>query len=114
MMDLATIRHMNREAGETARDEGCGPYVFSPIDLRNLKDGDLSPLRKVPRIGDYEPEGWIKTDSYFVDSSGFGGAGEPALTASQFAQKVEPGVGYGIGEVGQFQIYIDAFEKEED
>ena len=111
MMDLATIVEMNREAGEQAREEGVKPYVFSSSDLANLKNGDLWPLRKIPRVGDYTPDGWEHVETYFVDSSGFGQPGEPALTAKQFANKVKGEFGYGIGEVGQFQIYIEAFEK---
>ena len=109
MMDLATIREMNREAGEEARYEGREPYVFNGFDMKNLRDGDLYPIRKIPRLGDYTPEGWEKIDSLFVDASGFGREDEPALTAEQFASKVREGHGYGICEVGQFQLFVGEF-----
>lgn len=111
MMDLATIQELNREAGEEARDAGREPYTFSEFDVKNLHNGDLYPIRKIPRLGDYTPKGWKKIDSLFVDSSGFGREDEPALTAQQFAKKIERGLGYGIGSVGQFQLYIDVFVK---
>jgi hypothetical protein len=46
-----------------------------------------------------------------VDSSGFGEAGEPALTLRQFLGKIKTGCGYAITEAGQFQVYIGEFEK---
>lgn len=111
MMDLQTIRELNAEAGQEAKDAGREPYVFSGFDLKNLRDGDLYPIRKIPRLGDFEPKGWVKVDTLFVDSSGFGQEGEPALTAKGFARKIEPEHGYGIGEVGQFQLYVDVFAR---
>jgi hypothetical protein len=58
------------------------------------------------------PWGWELTgEEYFVDSSGFGSPGEPALTFDQFATKCTEGMGYAITEAGQFQVYIAEYRR---
>jgi hypothetical protein len=76
-------------------------------------------LRHIPNFGEYRPDGWKLWDTYFVDSSGFGGEDEPAMTYSQFINVVKantkavgPGLGYAFIEVGQFQVVIGEFVKE--
>ena len=61
---------------------------------------------------------WEETDqSWFVDSSGFGRAGEPALTMKQFRKALlayaqeHPDHGYGLSDVGQFQVYVSAYRR---
>ena len=74
-------------------------------------DVDIESIRHAPFIGDRDVRGWTEVNRYFVDSSGFGQAGEPALTADQFFRKVRKGFAYAIVEQGQFQIYIAEFQK---
>ena len=103
MMGLATMRRMNAEAVAEAKAKGLEPRVAT-------KDGDED-IRYCPLLGDYTPEGWVEIDELFVDSSGCGSPGEPALTHDQFLAKVKRGLGYGIGDRGQFQCYIRVFKK---
>ena len=50
--------------------------------------------------------------SHFVDSSGWGQKGEPALTAEQFLKKIQKGKFYAIIECGQFQVNIGKYVKK--
>jgi hypothetical protein len=72
-------------------------------------------FHRIPNLGDYRPDGWTLEQAYFVDSSGFGRRGEPALTFDQFLEAVarHRGDGFAIIEVGQFQVYIGRFVREE-
>jgi len=85
------------------------PLVVESEDL----GGDLEKyIRHIPFIGYRTPRGYKKLRTYFVDSSGFGSVGEPALTFGQFCDRVRaagPGYGYAIIESGQFQIVIGQF-----
>ena len=104
MMDLTTIKAMNKEAEGKAKTELKQPYVAKT-------NGDAG-VRSAPAIGDYVPAGWRPTKKYFVDSSGFGASGELALTFNQFLAEVKKGYGYAICEAGQFQVYIQEFEVD--
>lgn len=104
MMGLSEIRRLNDEAYRKAKSQGKIPFV--------VKDkSKLTTPFPFPYIGDYVPDGWEKTNEYFVDSSGFGGENEPALTVSQFMEKVRDGYGYAITEAGEFQAYVGEFKK---
>jgi len=107
MMDLATINRINKEQAGKAMSEGKEPFVVK--DKTALK----MPF-PFPYIGDYVPDGWEKTNEYFVDSSGFGSEGESAMTIRQFMQKVRNGYGYAITSAGQFQVYVSEFKKKDD
>jgi hypothetical protein len=114
MMDIGTILEMNRERGEVAEEEGREPYAFARKETARLYDGDLSPLKKIPDLGSYVPDGFEFVAKYFVDSSGFGAPGELAMTADEFAKVIArngPNAFYGIGEVGQFQVHISEFRR---
>ena len=97
------IKRMNREKTEEAENEGLTPYVAT-------KNGDEG-IRRATRLGDFLPQGWEEVNEFFVDSSGFGREGEGALTFEQFLTKVRKGYGYGIGECGQFQVYIKEYKR---
>jgi len=58
------------------------------------------------------PKAWELIDTLFVDSSGFGGPGEPALTIEEFHSKIKAGFGYAIVEAGQFQVYVGVFRRK--
>jgi hypothetical protein len=93
---------------------------------------------RVPMIGKRLPYGWERVDinewddeddhgiyggdnegcgAYFVDSSGFGELIEAALTIDQFVDVLKPHddngieLGYGVVEVGQFQVKVGVFRK---
>jgi hypothetical protein len=101
MYDLAEIKKMNRISAKKAK--GKMPYVAAQ---------DKDPLvNRSPDFGDYSPAGWELVETYFVDNSGFGSPGEPALTFSQLIEKVKAGYGYAIIKTGQFQVYIGEFKK---
>ena len=104
MMSLETIQQQNEIAEQQAREEGIEPYVAR-------YDGDDG-VRAAPYIGNYQPEGWTRTEEFFVDSSGFGGPDEPAMTFEQFLNHVKDGCGYAIISAGQFQVYIQEFAPE--
>jgi hypothetical protein len=55
--------------------------------------------------------GYTRVATWFVDSSGFGAPGEPALTVEEFIDRLRPGSAYAIVGVGQFQVYVAEFEK---
>lgn len=112
MMSLATIRELSRDAGNQARQNRRKPYHPESIEDLNFEN-----LRAIPNLGDFTPVGWEKTETeWFVDHSGWGQEGEPALTIDQFVRAVKahfathPTAGYAITEVGQFQLYVTAFE----
>ncbi len=134
MLSPAYIQEMQAEvAGEAAKKRKT-PFVIFPEDV-----GNVSRLRHIPSIGTYLPKGWARVDpkelgydqsdfitgtigededgpnkrvqKYWVDSSGFGGPDEMALTAQQFADLIQPGFGYAIVEEGQFQVGIGVFRK---
>lgn len=118
---------MNRERIATLEKEyleehpGCAgtvvPYVYYDLDELNPEraaDGFPFPIiTDVLLAGDWEP-----TDqTWFVDSSGFGRAGEPALTVDQFRRELidyvyqNPEHGFGLSGVGPFQVYVTAYRR---
>lgn len=105
MYSLQQIISMNNNATQKAKKEKVNLYIATCNRDINIKS--------CPVIGDYIPKKWKLINSYFVDSSGFGREGEGALTFNQLLEKVKKGNGYGIGETGQFQLYIHEFEKIE-
>jgi len=103
MMGLETIKRMNEEATAQAESYRTQPFVAK-------YDGD-NDVFQCPSIGDYEPEGWEEVEQLFVDTSGFGAPGEPALTADEFLSVVKKDYGYALGDVGQFQAHIRVFRR---
>jgi len=112
MMSLSTIRELSRQAASTAAKQHKVPYVVEREDIEDFKlNGRIS--FRIPNLGDYIPRGWKRTERepLFVDSSGFGAPGEPALTQEQFINALKPGYGYAVIQAGQFQVYVGEFEK---
>jgi hypothetical protein len=93
----------NDEHYRKAKKAKAQPYIAKT-------DGDEG-VFKMPFLGVYLPKGWELSEKYFVDSSGWGSEGEPALTAKQFLAHVKKGYGYSIREAGQFQVYVNEFKK---
>lgn len=125
MMSLETIQQMSDEAGRLAAQRNLQPYVpYNEDDVERMPGGEKWNGRRgfpFPDLGSHQPEGWTDTgESYFVDSSGFGRDDEPALTWQQFNRQIIADIvrsprrlGLGITQVGQFQLYVSIFEKDE-
>jgi hypothetical protein len=114
MMDLQSIEASSRAAAKTACKNNKTPYIVWLKELADWKLGFAAgkvPSFPFPFLGSYVPKGWKLTETYFVDSSGFGETGEAALTIHQFLGKIKSGAGYAVTEAGQFQVYIGEFEK---
>jgi hypothetical protein len=85
------------------------------ITLNNIQDIYKSKLVDVDTM---ELRGYRLIKELFVDSSGFGGPEEPALTQNQFTSELtdllkEHGSLYAtITNSGQFQVYVGLFKKE--
>lgn len=106
MKSLEQIRKESAEAAQRAAEERREPLIA-------FEDGDDA-VFGAPFLGDYVPEGWTLVRKYFVDGSGFGAPGEPALTAKEFLRKVKGGRGYAILEAGQFQVFVGEYTREEE
>jgi hypothetical protein len=103
MMDLATIRAVNARAMREASRAHVEPATFT---------GNRENFR-CPYVGDRTPRGWRKTkrEPLFVDISGFGTDDEAAMSYRQFLDALEVGKAYGLIECGQFQGYVQEFER---
>lgn len=132
MMDLATLEHVNRQATRRAAADKRVPLIIEKADVEAAKAGDMSGVR-VPYVGYRTPRGWRRvnlaadgrwfrdTELYhghlrdenvlFVDKSGFGAAGEPALTLDEFLNVIRPGYGYAVVEEGQFRVKVGVFKR---
>ena len=110
MWDLDTIRHINAEAASQSREAGKIPHR-----LEVGADIDSWPPFPFPHLGDACADvdaNHRRIETLFVDSSGFGAEGEPALTVSAFQERLhalfsEHGpLLLAIEDVGQFQVYV--------
>ena len=111
MMSPETIDKITRDAARTACDAQQKPYLIWPQDLEAWKRGEGFPI-PFPMIGDHVPEGWeADGEALFVDTSGLGGSGEPALSMSELFDKLEVGRGYAFTQQGQFQAYLQKFTQ---
>ncbi len=131
MMDIRTIRDESRRAARAHKE----PFIIEREDLEDARSGNPNAV-KIPFIGTYRPKGWKGVNletwfpteaeraaarvyygdnppfgAFFVDSSGFGTAGEPALTLKEFLGFIRPGFGYAVVEAGQFQVKVGVFER---
>lgn len=116
MMDLQTIVELNRRATNQAKRHGKRPAVPTAEQRAVLATGELAaPGWSIPSLGDYVPKGWELVETHFVDKSGFGAPGEPALTQGAFAKVIASapeGDGWASTEEGQFQIYVNQYRPE--
>lgn len=111
MMSLETIEEVTRNANRKASAKNLTPYMIWPEDLIAWREGRGFPM-PFPMIGDYEPKGWKAVgEPLFVDTSGFGEPGELSLTLPQLLDELKQGRGYAFIEQGQFQSYLQPFEK---
>lgn len=117
------------------------PKILNDTDLNKLLANDITPIRDIPNLKDKNIKGWIKFDlnkikndlpyntkiyeadnkkhgAFFVDSSGFGADDERAMTVTQFIKSIlklytiTKNIGLAIVEVGQFQVKIGVFVKQ--
>ena len=133
MFSGQAIRDLQNEAAARAARLHKEPLV---IWDRDSIEGDI---RRIPNLGDYEPDGWelidltddgwndelrlskCRYDSLFVDKGGWGDCGEPALTFDELIPTVgyliqigdDKGLklGFAIVEEGQFQIHVGVYKK---
>lgn len=112
MMSLEVIIAVNEQIAAEAAAEGLFPFVPNGPD-----DVDRWPPFPIPNLGYHEPDGWEKTDNWFVDKTGVGRSDEPALTVEQFKRQLRryilenPGQGFAISEEGECQVVISAFRR---
>ena len=85
-----------------------------PLLFKTKEEITFENMRKIPLILTKEINGYENTNTFFVDSSGFGQEGEMALTINQFLKEIKVGYAYGIIEAGQFQVYISEFKLNKE
>jgi hypothetical protein len=121
MFSLDTIISIQNNATKKAARAKKFPYAPTASELSSKSDLQKA-LHTIPFVGEYVHPRWVRaTDEegdyieWFVDSSGWGLPGEPALTLEQFTEKVQafcnehPGAGFGVVQAGQFQVYVAPF-----
>lgn len=110
MMSVGEIQRINREATKKASSKRERPRVYTESERTRLGSGEL--VGPIPFLADYLPTGWkvVNVDEdYFVDISGFGSPGEPAMTMQALARLIasKPADhGWALVEHGQFQGYV--------
>ena len=117
MLSVEAIQAASDSAARRAAHSLRQPYVYWNANEAGSREAG----RNIPQLGDYHPKGWDEQDELFVDSSGFGVAGDIALSQDQFISEVkrliehyakqDTRVGFGIGDVGQFQLYVRVFTQ---
>lgn len=110
-MSLETIEAESRKTARNAAKQKKTPFLVEQEDIDTWK-ASRSKL-PFPALGSYKPKGFKLVDSLFCDSSGFGTESEPALTYRQLIDKLEAGKYYSLGDCGQFQVYVNVWEKIE-
>ena len=119
MWDLDTIIRMNEKASQEAAEARSKPLRL-PVGFA-WPPTEAKPPMSVPFLGDQKEaefdEQFVRLDTLFVDTSGFGAEDEPALTLHQLGAKLrelseEHGPLYlGILESGPFQAYLGVWKE---
>lgn len=110
MWDLATIRAMNAEAALLAREREDKPYRLTSKD--EVQAMGKFPFPNLGAACDDWDDTYTRLDSLFVDHSGWGRPGEPALTIEEFRDRLcellddHPVLYAAIEEVGPFQLFV--------
>mgnify|MGYP001617176483 CR=1 FL=1 len=81
------IADLSAQAARRAAQENRQPLIVEAEDLPRLAEH----IRHIPDLGGYRPPKWSLVETYFVDSSGFGEPGDPALTFTEFCSRVKVG-----------------------
>lgn len=113
MMSPDMIAYETRKSTRKAKRHKSVPYVFTEKEVTKLSEGDVSAFKHIPLLGEHVPNGWTLVRSHFVDASGVGLESEPAMTQKAFARIVAANDihGWGLGEWGQFQVYINEYAR---
>lgn len=109
MYDLDTLTRMNRKAEHAARLARQLPSIMTTDRLAQLKANPHSPGFQIPFIGSWRPRGYQLDRKLFIDISGFGVPGEPAMTLNQWTNAVVVGKAYALIQIGQFQALLGEF-----
>ena len=114
------IRQLVAEASILAKEQGLRPSLATEV----VKTYAHSHRLNIPFLGDYVPEGWVRVDyliePVFVDITGRGLPGDPAITAFEFYRRAQQHtksessvvLAYGVIEQGQTQALIATYRKE--
>src|ERR1022692_3088975 len=87
MMDLGTIRDMNRSASNHAKRFARRPFVPAASQRAELTMANLHQKIHIPAMGDYVPKGWETVgEPLFCDKSGCGSESEPAITLRRLVE----------------------------
>jgi hypothetical protein len=113
MLSLDQIVEHSRQAAARAARIHAVPFRVEAEDLQDWTarlNNDGRVRFPFPFLGPHIPKGWHRTgNEFFVDSSGLGSDGEPALTIRAFVKKLRPGYAYAVIEAGEFQLYVAEF-----
>jgi len=114
MLDRASIAAASEEAGRKARARRAGPKALVKWPGEELG-------ASIPHLGtacaDLD-EIYERVATLFVDSSGFGRPGEPALTMKQFFARLDElheehgGLQLATEDAGQFQVYVAVWKEK--
>lgn len=113
MMSPDMIAYETRKSTRKAKRHKSVPYVFSDSELADMNGGDVNAFKHIPLLGNHVPNGWTLVRSHFVDATGIGDESEPALTQKAMAKIINENGnhGWGLGEWGQFQVYINEYAR---
>lgn len=129
MMSLQAIQQVSQQMASQAAEMDQKPLYIDKFDIELAKRGNYAHL-KIPALGDWLPAGFVRAEidsdlrgvysgdnsgygAFFVDKSGCGSAGEPALTLQEFFEAIGPGY-YAVVEEGQFQVKVGKFQRAGD
>lgn len=116
MMSLHAIQQISHDAAVRACRENRIPFTVEEQDKEHWKAQFKAGTLKFPFpfLGEYVPQAWKRTDRdpLFVDSSGYGREGEPALTVMATIDALTVGKAYAIIENGQFQLHLAEYERD--
>ena len=120
MWDLDTIIRMNAKASRGAAEANRKPLRL-PVGFTWPPSDAKPPMPSVPFLGEGQAaefdEQFVRLDTLFVDTSGFGAEDEPALTLHQLGLRLrelseEHGPLYlGILESGPFQAHLGVWKE---
>lgn len=108
------LEALEAELSESGMGRGLEPLHITPDDVFSDR---VRHLKQIP--AEKVADGFDLAAEYFVDSSGFGGPHEPALTFGAFCDRGEAlvaehgGAWFCIVSAGQFQVYINAYTRSE-
>jgi len=105
MMGLETIRALNREMPKSKK-----PYV-----PKSEQEIDSYPPFPFPHVGDQrDPVGWKFVKDLFCDNTGMDTRG-PAISTAGLKMILKDNLpkkyGYGVTEVGPFQLHLGVFKR---